>query len=582
MKQILTDYLAGLKEREELDVLLPDLLSQIGMNILTCPQRGTSQKGVDVAAVGRMPEDNEEKVYLLSIKPGNLTHAVWDGPSAQSLRASLNLILDDYIPNRIMPEHKNKPIVVRLCIGGSIDENLTSTVAGHIKAIKRDGISVDIWTGSAIAQMMINHLLREEVLPSGEKGLLRKALSMVEEPESAFGFFRKMLYLAEKRAGEGPQDKLKALRQINVCTFVLAQWCRDASNLEAAYLAGELALLFAWHMCKDHAMRENPTALQKAFDGALNNAHRVQLLISQEYVAKMIKWTGKPYALSYSVQGANAFDTNLKLFDVLGRVALSGLWHYSIMKSPYVAENPERAGKAADELAGCAWSICELIDNNPILSTPCKDSQIVDIALACLVLWAGRQAKFAGDWLLNLLERVKLLIESDGAYPCVIQSYSDLLDHPHKNDSEYFKKVTSSSEMYPAIALIAGALGRDDVFASVQELKRALLPHCDFQLWYPDDDSEANFCLNKGMHGLELASLDVEDRQSFLELIFRECRENSAFRNMSIMKPGLLYLTFVGCRHHRLPVPPDFFWGIYEQEKRGRQDESPVKNPRMP
>lgn len=95
MKLILTDYLAGLKERDELDVLLPDLLSQIGMNILTYPQRGTSQKGVDVAAVGRMPEDEEDKVYLLSIKPGNLTHALWDGPGAQSLRASLNLILDD-------------------------------------------------------------------------------------------------------------------------------------------------------------------------------------------------------------------------------------------------------------------------------------------------------------------------------------------------------------------------------------------------------------------------------------------------------------------------------------------------------
>ena len=546
------------------------------MNILTMPQRGTSQKGVDVAAVGRMPEDKEEKVYLLSIKPGNLTHALWDGPGAQSLRASLNQILDDYIPNRIMPEHKDKPIEVRLCIGGSIDENLISTVAGHIKAIKRDGVSVGIWTGSAIAQMMMEHLLREEVLPSGEKGLLRKALSMVEEPESAYGFFRNMLYLAEKRAGEKPQDKLRALRQINVCTFVLTQWCRDASNLEAAILAGELALLFAWQMCKDHALREKPTALQKAFDDALNNAHRVQLLISHEYVTKMIKWAGKPYALSYSVRGANAVDTNLKLFDVLGRVALSGLWHYSILRSLSVAGNKEGVDKAGADLAGCAWSICELIANNPILNTPCKDSQIVDIALACLVLRAGGQAPFAGDWLLNLLERVKLLVESDGAYPCILLSYSDLLDHPHKDDPEYFKKVTSSSEMYPTIALIAGVLGRGDVFAAVQDLKKTVLPHCDFQMWYLDDESEANFYLNKGRHGLELASLDVGDKQSFLEAIFRECRENSAFRNMSIMKPGLFYLTFVGCRHHRLPVPPDFFWAINEQEKKETAGEEPA------
>ena len=568
MKQILTDYLAGLKEREELDVLLPDLLSQIGMNILTYPQRGTSQRGVDVAAVGRMPEDKEEKVYLLSIKPGNLTHALWDGPGAQSLRASLNQILDAYIPGRILSEHKKKPIKICLCIGGTIDEHLTSTMKGHIEANRREGVSVVIWTGNTIAQMMMDHFLREDVLPSGEKGLLRKALSIAEEPEASFGFFRNMLNQIANRAGDKPHDKLRALRQINVCTLVLTKWCRDADNLEAAYLAGELALLFAWHICKDYVLQEKPDALHKAFDDALNNAHRVQLLASQEYVAKIVKWTGKPYALSYLVRGANAVDTKLKLFEVLGRVALSGLWYYSILEALSVAGNTEGADKAADALAKTAWSICELIDNNPILKTPCQDSQIVDIALACLVLRAGRQAQFAGDWLLELLERAKMLIESGGAYPCILNSYPDLLDHPNVEDPEYFKRVTSSSEMYPVIALIAGALERDDVFRSVQDLKKTVLPHCNFQIWFLDDESEANFYLNKGMHGLELASLDVEDKQAFLETIFRECRENSAFKNMSIMKPGLFYLTFVGCRHHRLPVPPDFFWAIYERDRK--------------
>ena len=572
MKLIISDYLASLRERDELDVLLPDLLSQMGLTVLTRPQRGTDQKGVDVVAVGKMSGQDEEKIYLLTIKPGNLTHDSWNGTSPQSLRPSLDQIQDDYIPHRILPEHKNKPIVICVCIGGSITEPLLSTVRGNLSARPYD---IELWNGEKIANLIVEHFLREDVLPTSNKSLLRKSLALVEEPETSFGFFRQMLYLAEKKLGDSPKDKLRALRQMNVCTLVLAKWCRDVDNLEAAYLASELALLFSWHVCKDHALREKPTALQKAFDDALNNAHRVQLLISHEYVAKIVKWAGKLYALSYSVRGANAVDTNLKLFDVLGRVALSGLWHYSILRSLSVAGNKEGVDKAGADLAGCAWSICELIANNPILNTPCKDSQIVDIALACLVLRAGGQAQYAGEWLLNLLERVKLLIEGEGAYPCILQSYPDLLDHPHKDDPEYFKKVTSSSEMYPAIALIAGVLGRDDVFAAVQDLKKTALPHCNFQMWYLDDESEANFYLNKGMHGLELASLDVGNKQLFLEAIFRECRENSAFRNMSIMKPGLFYLTFVGCRHHRLPVPPDFFLAIYKKKKKGRQDESP-------
>lgn len=52
MKLILKQYLSSLKEREELDALLPDLLSQMGLNVFSRPGRGTRQDGVDVAAFG--------------------------------------------------------------------------------------------------------------------------------------------------------------------------------------------------------------------------------------------------------------------------------------------------------------------------------------------------------------------------------------------------------------------------------------------------------------------------------------------------------------------------------------------------
>jgi hypothetical protein len=70
MKLIIKEYLASLKEREELDAILPDLLSQMGLNVFSRPTRGTRQSGVDVAAA---INDGIEKVYLFSIKSGDLT-----------------------------------------------------------------------------------------------------------------------------------------------------------------------------------------------------------------------------------------------------------------------------------------------------------------------------------------------------------------------------------------------------------------------------------------------------------------------------------------------------------------------------
>lgn len=43
MKLIIKEYLASLKERDELDAVLPDLLSQLGLNVYSRPARGTRQ-----------------------------------------------------------------------------------------------------------------------------------------------------------------------------------------------------------------------------------------------------------------------------------------------------------------------------------------------------------------------------------------------------------------------------------------------------------------------------------------------------------------------------------------------------------
>ena len=52
MKLIIRQYLAGLRERNELDAVLPGLLSQMGLTVYSRPGRGTRQDGVDVGAVG--------------------------------------------------------------------------------------------------------------------------------------------------------------------------------------------------------------------------------------------------------------------------------------------------------------------------------------------------------------------------------------------------------------------------------------------------------------------------------------------------------------------------------------------------
>ncbi len=101
MKLIIKEYLVSLRERGELDALLPDLLSQMGLRVFSRPGRGPREFGVDIAAAGKI-EDETEKVYLLSVKSGNLGRKDWDS-GLQSLRPSLNEIIDVYIPTHLPP-----------------------------------------------------------------------------------------------------------------------------------------------------------------------------------------------------------------------------------------------------------------------------------------------------------------------------------------------------------------------------------------------------------------------------------------------------------------------------------------------
>lgn len=88
MKLVIKEYLASLKEREELDAMLPNLLSEMGFTVYSRPGRGTRQYGVDVAAVGTA-DDGQRKIYLFSVKQGDLNRQDWDG-TPQALRSSLN------------------------------------------------------------------------------------------------------------------------------------------------------------------------------------------------------------------------------------------------------------------------------------------------------------------------------------------------------------------------------------------------------------------------------------------------------------------------------------------------------------
>ena len=252
MKLIFVEYLASLKERGELDVIIPDLLSELGFNVLSRPAIGTRQHGVDVAAVG--PDtDGEQKLFLLTIKPGDLNRSDWSA-SPQSLRSSLEEIIDVYVGKLVPKRYSHLPVRIVICLGGDLHEGVRANVDGFIDRHTNERITFDVWNGDRLADLLQSGVLRENALPKTWQSDCRKSLALVDEPEVSFRHFCRLVNGIADASKPNRPARLTAIRQIYLAVWTLYVWARDAENIEAAYLSSERALLISWPLIKNYLL----------------------------------------------------------------------------------------------------------------------------------------------------------------------------------------------------------------------------------------------------------------------------------------------------------------------------------------
>ena len=326
MKLILKQYLSSLRERGELDAILPDLLSQLGLNVFSRPGRGTRQDGVDVGAVGSL-DGGPERVDLFSIKPGDLTRKDWDGDAVQSLRPSLHEIIDAYIPNRLPVEHRGKDIVICIGIGGDVQEQVRPQLAGFIKRNTTASITFEEWNGDKLASLIQSCFLREDLLPERARSRLRKSLALLDEPEASYQHFAALIKSLAVVDNQKDAERVTALRQMSICLWILFAWARETPNMEAAYLSSELTLLHGWKIVSPYAAKKGKVT--QAVETAFFSIFSAYQQICREFLTtNVLPHVGKLHAVSSAVRASCSLDINLKLFDLLGRLATDGIWAY--------------------------------------------------------------------------------------------------------------------------------------------------------------------------------------------------------------------------------------------------------------
>ncbi len=186
---------------------------------------------------------------------------------------------------------------------------------------------------------------------------------------------------------------------------------------------------------------------------------------------KILPHAGKLHALSHAVNPSCSLDVNLKIFDMLGRLALTGLWlHWLLLEE---ADREDRNEESIDEyirlLDQYQEEILLLIRNNPMLHAPYKDEQAVDVGLAALFISLNpSNLGELHNWLLSMVGQIQFAFRSNNTYPCNLDSYHKLLEHPMKGVESYREEVTKGSVLYPLISLLSAVHGFEDVYSQNQ------------------------------------------------------------------------------------------------------------------
>lgn len=564
MRLMIREYLASLRERGELDAVLPDLLTEMGYTVFSRPSIGPRQHGVDIGAVGR-DSDGQHKVFLFSVKAGNLTRQDWN-VGQQALKPSLDEILHVYLRARLPIEHAHLPIVICLTFGGGIHESVRSDVEGYIDLNSTPRISFRQWNGDFLAALIDEGPLREGLMSGELRGHLRKAVAMVEEPEVAMSHFGQLVRVLTDEATPKNGDRLRRVRQMTLSLWIMFGWAREAGNVEAPYRASEMAMLHAWVLLKQDLGKSSRAG--EAAGLAINALVELHHAIWDELYGKAIlPHADIQHGISSAIRSISPVDVNLKLFETIGRIALRGLWLVWMAngsaQAPQLVPDGEQAG-AIDRLA---LQLVALIRNNPALLTPIADWQAIEIGLAMTFLACRKPFHAAiGQWADSISDKAWFNYRTHGAYPTRHLSYWYLVSHPASASDEYRQEATEGSVLYPMLAFWVEALGRGDVLDRLANFKADDLPHCNFQMFFLDQDSEAQLYTGDDRHGSVLC--DVSPRKgekNTIAMARRECGVITDYDRLSAVELGHWPIVLTACRLHRLPVPPQLWLDIIDR-----------------
>ncbi len=547
------EYLYQLKESGELDIVLPDLLVNMGFKLLSTPQKGIKQDGVDVAAFGHLP-DKEDQVFLFTIKRADISRVDWS-VGVQAVRPSLEEILDKYIPNKIPVQYKDYHVNIILVSGGEIKQNLNEDWVGFTNRYTDEKISFDFWGGDKISQFLLTFMINEYLFNDECRSNFRKTLALIDEPEDGYKYWQKVVYELYKLNNRKTSNKKlqKSVSSLNLALRILYAWSKETNNLKLALLASEYAVLITWDNIKERKLftTKKFTLLGEMFFKMLDS---YDLIITEHY-EKIKKYCQTKDGFERGI--SNSLDYNLLIQDVLGELGM--YLNYNIFKYSIISDESNQK-----KLQEIITTISGFIKSNSILFTPLYDRHIIEFGILFIGLYKVRANTLISFCLNEITSRINFAYKTEEPFLIDSDSYELAVEVALNGLNK--EETSKISTFIPILAEWCLIVKNDFAYNLLLKNIETNFNNTDLQMWFPDENTE-NYLFRQFSaketgscyHSIKLPE-KLEDLQNDITDVNKHLFEA---KQISCFKFGDLdFLGLLASKHFKNPVIP-YYWHRY-------------------
>lgn len=540
MRLILRDYIATLKEEKELESLLENILIMNDYKNIISPQKGVTQDGVDFYA-----EKNGE-IYLFVLKQQNIDRNNWDS-GKNSVRQTLNEIVDVYIPERI--KDSSKKINIILCSNGTMMQNVENKWNGYIKRETTSNQKYDFWDINELVRFTEQLLVNEYLFEGDVRSYLRKTLYFFEEDEGLKYYEELLSHLI--RIIQSNKTKRKKYQKFLIIYNLITKMCISYSikeNLKIAVNMAEKSLLKFWTYIAEYNL------YQKELEG------KTLILLLEEYEVCGDKYLSdvkkiSKYEPSFPIY--NGLEHRLIAYEVIGIVATYTFYlhyYYSVLEIPKKRVIAfEKDDSNYNRIQNALNVLIELLNHNSAILYPPYDLHAIELNIIIYIL-----KEYNKEGVANIVEAIlsSMLskINISKYYPVEGENYDKALDIEFSQEDVEECKAT---------LLITNLLEWLKVFGRNEEINIAIehlnkkFPDISYNTIQIDKENEIDYFRGDIQKSVIGFTIDFDKKvEKDMMLLYK----NYKLEDYNFYKYSSLPLLFIAARHYRLPLPSNLIY----------------------